>query len=436
MSELSSSLPGFAALPRVRGVRTSLRLDAGRIATGGAAVAVAGLPLVVPRGPGNTSPVDAGILCALFLTVLWSAAVAHRWRLPYVLGAGLFMLGGAIGALVGPAHVAGILAVVQDIALFAWCWCIANLSRSAARLRVLLATWAYSAIGWAVLLFVALALNWSSVAGLRSNEGSRTALTFGDPNYSANYYVVSMMIIWATGRPRNRWLRWAAYGLLIAALASAGSNSGMVSLLVGVVVAAVLGLHRRGGLVPAVALMAAVALGAYVVASTGALDTARKRATTSSWAFIRDGLGRSEVSVAQRSELLTESYHLYSTGGLLGQGPVSTKVRLAAEQAPFVKEAHDDYFAALIERGVIGLFGLLLMLSSLTLRSAALAPCRLRREFADVVIRPNAIVAAVAGTLVAAMVYELLHVRHVWALFGIVAALYEWGRATGPEGRA
>jgi hypothetical protein len=25
-------------------------------------------------------------------------------------------------------------------------------------------------------------------------------------------------------------------------------------------------------------------------------------------------------------------------------------------------------------------------------------------------------------------VYELLHVRHVWTLFAIVAAIYAWGR--------
>jgi hypothetical protein len=48
--------------------------------------------------------------------------------------------------------------------------------------------------------------------------------------------------------------------------------------------------------------------------------------------------------------------------------------------------------------------------------------------FAGIVVRPNALVGAVAGTLVAGTVYELLHVRHVWALFAIVAALSIWGR--------
>ena len=42
------------------------------------------------------------------------------------------------------------------------------------------------------------------------------------------------------------------------------------------------------------------------------------------------------------------------------------------------------------------------------------------------IVKPNALLGALAGTLVASTVYELLHVRHVWALFGLLAALSIW----------
>ena len=45
---------------------------------------------------------------------------------------------------------------------------------------------------------------------------------------------------------------------------------------------------------------------------------------------------------------------------------------------------------------------------------------------AGVIVKPNALLGALAGTLVASTVYELLHVRHVWALFGLLAALSIW----------
>jgi hypothetical protein len=97
-------------------------------------------------------------------------------------------------------------------------------------------------------------------------------------------------------------------------------------------------------------------------------------------------------------------------------------------QAPYVKEAHDDYFAALIERGLIGAFGVVLLLSSVAIRTACLGGGRLTGGYHRVLACPHALAGAVAGTLAAETVYELLHVRHVWALFGFVAAVYMWGR--------
>ena len=51
-----------------------------------------------------------------------------------------------------------------------------------------------------------------------------------------------------------------------------------------------------------------------------------------------------------------------------------------------------------------------------------------RRATAGAWLRMDALAGALAGTLVAMTVYELLHVRHVWALFGVVAAVSIWGR--------
>jgi O-antigen ligase len=107
---------------------------------------------------------------------------------------------------------------------------------------------------------------------------------------------------------------------------------------------------------------------------------------------------------------------------------VSTKPRLTNDLAPFVKEAHDDYLAALVERGAVGCLGLFLLVCAVVARAKSIASSRLSPPFASVVIRPHALVGAVAGTLVAGTVYELLHVRHVWTLFAFLAALYAWGR--------
>jgi hypothetical protein len=399
-----------------------------RLALGAAAASVALLPLLRPEGPGNTAPVDLVIAVAIFASLLWAGTAGIRWRFPYALPVAVFMLGGALGAVVGPVPGAGITALVQDLWLLLWCWAVANVARSPARLKMLLRTWAYSSIVWVTLLFVGLAVGSSFLTGQTTREGSRTSLTLIDPNVSANYYVISLMIIWATRTPRSRPVRLAAYGLLIAAILSTGSNSGVVSLTVAMSVAGLLGLYRRTGAAATIAVACFLLVGAAGAASTISVRAIQERAHSSHYAFLRDGIGRGAVSVEQRGTLLHESIPLYERGGLLGQGPVSTKPRLQTEMAPFVKEAHDDYAAALIERGLIGMVGLLMLIFALGSAGVSVGLSRLKPDFAGVLVRPNALVGALVGTMVAETVYELLHVRHVWALFGLVAAVVLWGR--------
>ncbi len=408
---------GFA--PRVAGERLALGLTA---------VAVAMLPLAVPHGPANTAPIDVLTTTALVACLLWAASTGFRWRFPYIVPLGLALLGGAVGGLAGPVPWAAVVALLQDVVLIAWCWTVVNISHSAKNLRFLLTTWAWSGVGWAVVAFVGLATGSTLLTGQIERQGARVQITLADPSYAANYFFISMMIIWAIRRPRRRVLRLGAYGLLLSALVSTGSNSGMVAVIVGSVVASVLGVYRRYGVPAALSLAVMTLLIGVTLASTVSLSSIQASAHESRFTFIRQGIGRSPDSAGQREGLFHESIRLYKAGNVLGEGPVSTKPRLRREQAPLVKEAHDDYFAALIERGPIGFIGILALVSSLFLRGLFVTKTNLSAGFAATVRRPNALVGAVAGTLIASTVYELLHVRHIWALFAFVAALAIWGR--------
>jgi len=386
------------------------------------------LPLTVPRGPANLGPIDALIAISLLACLFWAGTSGQRWHFPYAISMTLFLAAGALGALFGPVPEAGALAIVQDIFLLAWCWAVMNIGRSSLTLRLLLKTWAYSSIVWAGLLFVGLAVSATFLTGHSAQEGSRTALTFFNPNVSANYYFISIMIIWASGCPRRRGFRFAAYGLLVAALISSGSNSGIVSVIVGVAVAAGLGAYRRGGAAPALTVLALFLLGSYFFASTVSVSEIQDKASASRYTFLREGIGRGAGSVSERTTLLHESIPLFKRGGLLGQGPASTKPRLQEEMAPLVKEAHDDYLAALLERGIAGLAAVLLLLVTIGARAMSVTTRRLGQSFAVAVIRPNALVGAFAGTVVAGTAIESLHLRHVWVLFALIAAVYTWDR--------
>jgi hypothetical protein len=322
----------------------------------------------------------------------------------------------------------GLVALVQDVVLLAWCWSVVNISHSPRSLQILLATWVYSAIGWTVLLFVGMAAGVNGLTGQGTENGTRVAMTLGDPNYAANYLFISIMLVWATARPRHAGLRFAAYALLVTALVLTGSIFGLVSLVMAIAIAGLLGVYRRSGLLPAVTFLSFLVVVGGLAAATIDPKGVQEAAGRSQIAFLRDGLGRSSSESEDRGLLARQSIGLYPDGGALGAGPVSTSVRLREENASYVKEAHDDYLASLIERGLLGVLGLVLLVFSIGVRTLSLCSPRLKEAVGAVVVRPNALVGAVAGTMAAGFAYELLHVRHVWTLFAVVAALYVWGR--------
>lgn len=416
------------------GQATALRLaqawtlSGERLAVVTTAAAVAALPLLEPRGPANLGPVDAFIALALFSSLFWAGSSNPRLRAPYALATGVMVAAGAAGALAGPVPGAGLRAVMQDLWLLAFAICVANVCRTPRGLGLILRTWAYSAVIWATLVLVGELAGYSQLTGTQADLGGRTSLTFGDPNIAAHYFFVSIMVVAATRYPVQRPLRLMAYLLLLSAWALSGSNSGLVQMLLGIVLIALLGIYRRAGPVPAIAATCCLVAVGAVLAPRVPLAHLQDAAHDSRYRVVRDWFGRSEKTTAQRETLFSESIGLYYTGGLVGQGPTSTKHRLEASQAPLAREAHDDYVASLVERGLVGAMGIMVLIGSVAFRTWAVVRRPLSSAFADVVPRAGPLLAAVAGTFVLGTVYEALHVRQVWALFAVVAALYYWGR--------
>ena len=224
--------------------RRSTESDAGldvRVPLAATVVAVALVPFLTPGGPAGIAPVDLFIAIAAAAVMVW-ASVGVKIRAPYAAPVGVLLFAGAAGALAGPVPTAGLLALIQDVWLLAWAIVVANVARSPTGLRLIVHAWVIASVAWATVGLVGVIAGNSFLAGLAANEGGRISLRFGDPNYAANYFVVSIMLIWATSYPRSRVLRMCAYGMLLAAWIFTGSNSGIVSLLVGVTAASILGI--------------------------------------------------------------------------------------------------------------------------------------------------------------------------------------------------
>ena len=393
------------------------------------AAAVATLPLLKPSFGGNASPVDIPILLAVVATGYWLVRSRAAIRLPYLLGMGLMMLGGALAAFLR-ADAGSALALAQDLLMFGWGAALANSFRSAAVLKVVTTTWCYSAIAWAVAFEAAWLVGFGPLSGVRAGNGIRLQGTLGDPNLAADYFVISLFVILACGRPRSRGLRGLAVFIILTAMALTGSNGGAVSLIAATVVATVAWVWKKHGTVPALTagVIAVLLMGASVSGlSLSALELRAAEATP----ILRDSIGRGAESSGSRSTLLHETVSLYEQTGPFGIGPSRTKDWLAQEGASYVKEAHSDYTATLVERGVIGALGLLLLGLSAVRRGTGILVGPLRSDYTSVIRAPQMLLGALVAVFAASSFYEVLHFRHVWALLGLLAGVELWGR----EGR-
>jgi O-antigen ligase len=361
-------------------------------------------------------------------------------RFPYLLPIGLSILAGALASTVAysGAYVSvggGLVTLIQDAFLLAWGITIANLSRDPALLRTIVRAWAISVTCFAALMIIGVFAHIPLLSGEIARNGVRAAVTLGDPNLAANYFICSLLVLRAARYPGRRALRWLCCALIVTAIILTGSNGGVLVLVITTVLGGLFTLARRRGAAPAVITGAALVLAVLAIAPHVHVQGIVAQAQASS-PLLKDSIGRQAESSGSRSTILSESERLYFTADTpFGIGPGGTKSAFQAHQFGYVKMAHDDYSAALLERGVLGGVALVFLFVIIAVRCRRIAARPLRPDYAGIFPRPELLGAAVIGMFISAMFYQVLHFRHLWALLGIIAAVDLWGRWDRDRGR-
>ncbi len=381
-------------------------------------------PMLHPTGPANSSPVDLLLVASIVTALIWLAATHRKLRAPYVIPVLLFIGVGAASGLVSPLPTTALSSLMIDILLFAWCTTVVNVVSAPRAMRYALTAWSWSGIFWAALCVAAWAGHITPLEGLNAADGNRLSFTLGDPNYASWYWDSTIFVVFAARVPRRRWMRFCGYAILLGALTLTESNGGALALGIGVVFLLMVKYYRRHGWAGAIAtlLIAAMAGGGFFTLVP--LNSIRQWAATSGQPLLVNSIGRSAQSAGERSQLEGESMALYQqSDGVLGLGPMSTKQLLANEYAPYSNEAHNDWLAALSERGVIGVFALLLLAGCVASRAGPVLRRPLSAPMATAVAAPAGIVAAILAIGVNSYFEEVLHFRSLWLLLGIAAVL-------------
>lgn len=421
LTVLATADPSWSSSPAVR-TRTRRPLPL-RWAV---AATVCLLPFIVPTGPGNTTLADVAMAAAMALAVLWVGWTGLPLTFPYAVGMGGLVLGGAIAANLAGGTLGTGVVLVQDVVLLLWAATLTLGRHDPAVVGTVVRAWALTAVVFSTVMVFAYLAGMATLAGVDGSNGVRASYTFKDPNLAASYLVVSLVVMAASQRPRPRVVRWWGYLVVLLAIAFTGSNGGILSLLVGLVIMLLVSRLKKDGPRVATLLLALVMTGGLVAVLVVAprVDIDALRFEVAQMApLLRDSVARSGDSGGERALLLEEGGRLWFSGAVTGVGPGRTKYVLQESQAPYVKEAHNDYLATLLERGIIGGLGLLALVGAMVARCTVLVTGSLPRAFADHVPRAWLLVAVTPVMLLSANFYEVLHFRHLWTWLGLLAAL-------------
>jgi hypothetical protein len=392
------------------------------------AAAIVALPLLRPPGPGHVTPSDLLMGVAILAVIWWAGTERIPFHLPYAVPMGILIVAGGVAAQFSVAPASSMLAIGQDAFLLIWAGAIATFCRTPENLSVVLGAWSWGAGAWATAVIAGVASHQWSLVGANGAVGGRAELWFDNPNMAGNYFLISLFVVLLGRHPRRPWVRAVVSAVLVAAIVLTGSNAALLSLALGVLAMTLVAISRRADLLNAIAVSALVGVVVFGAAFYVVEHEIPQRLAQSSNELISKSVARGPRSAAGRSTLFSEEFQLYRTGSLLGRGPASTKTNLELGDGSIVKEAHDDYLAALVERGPIGVVGLLVLLAGIWVRAFSVSFRPLKAPWARTLSNPAALIGAGVALVVTSTTHELLHYRHVWALLGVLAALHLFAR--------
>jgi O-antigen ligase len=400
------------------------------------AATIALLPLLVPRGPGQSAPVDAAALLFVAFSLLGLLRRGRPLHLPAKGALALIVAASVVATVASLSLSDSLLSLLIEAYLILLFQCVANELRGDRQaLRVALTVWAVAALAWAAVFigfqYHLLPEGLQQLLVENSNgRGYRVSGASKNPNMAASYMMTSFFVLLASPWPRRRLARVAAAGWLLLATWVTGSNGALLGLTAGVAVLVVAACLRgsrtrrqRLRVVGAALVAGVLALSAALllvgVPQVGVADVQAVARQERKGAFGAN-VGRLDRSIGSRLTIWSNAWQGAGSRMVVGVGPA------AAPRIPFAtgtlrRGLHNDYLAFLIERGLLGLLGLLAF-CVIVLRWSGRLLAALPRDDAAGRWRLAGLGGGVVANLMLATNHESFHFRHLWVLVGLVWA--------------
>ncbi|MBN1812159.1 MAG: O-antigen ligase family protein [Anaerolineae bacterium] len=369
------------------------------------------LPLIRPAGPGQTALADAALIALSLLTwpILWRAR--RPLRLPLVGPQWLIWTGSLIATLVSTNTIGCTVTLAQDVYIFVWFLMTCN-AIEPEDLPWLGRAWVVTALVQSGLIV----LGAFAGVGALANEWGRGVGTFINPNMAASYLVTSFFVYLTTPFPRSRMLRVAGGVLLLVAAVATGSNAGLAALATGLVALLAFRLvNQQRALWPwlGLAALTGTVFCLLVVLSMPSGSLAIMAALSDTKGVLLLTLGRLGKGFVSRANIWTTAWQAFQRCPT-GLGPGASRAGLGGE-------LHNDFLSHLVERGALGLIGLLWSIRE-TFACLWKMP-RVERELdRRFPLAVGPLLAGFASTLPFMLTHEILHFRHHWIFLALIFA--------------
>ncbi|HEV8352610.1 MAG TPA: O-antigen ligase family protein [bacterium] len=350
--------------------------------------------------------VNVAILGGYLLTFIL-AGKRPRWY--FLLPIWVYMVGSLTGMFNSQALGINLYTLAQDVYLYVWFVALCVIMTSQDDVNYLAAAWCVAAVLVMMIGFFG--------AGVTESV-FREEFTFRNPNRASAYFMTTMAMMFAPVFNDRRWLRGAMIVLSGFAVWSTGSIGTFASFAVGAAVLMSVTMYlRTGGFW--VARQAAVLLlaGLAVYASVTYADIESTLASR-----IPASFGRAARSYATRQEIWAAGLDEFRQHPF-GIGPASffQQVELGRGLGTTGSlELHSDYVATLVERGVVGLSGLLLLIVMVGRELIRLVRTVRGAGRRDLQLWSGALCGAMVGYFTYSLTHEALHHDTLWLLLAIV----------------
>lgn len=351
------------------------------------------------------------ILNVFLLLLLLFSLRLDRIRLYFVVPFLIYMLGGVLGMFSSEVVFLNTYTLAQDVYLYIWFSVMCVLLQSERRDEHLVTAWICS-----VLLIITL----DHVIGLGMSS-RRAEFSFANPSRAGSYFAFTFFFLFHPVIPRV--FKIIGGAAIFMAIGATGSRGGFLMWLLGSVIFVWAWVYVRTprGLRPLqhLGFGLLVVVGVYTSDRWAGMDPLTRFAAYGS-PLVAERLETSDSGLETREENWAAGLETFREHPM-GIGPLSWQNQVEREGQD-QKGAHSDFFASLVERGVVGFIGFLLFLGAITVKIFKMLRLYAHRGDRRRGIWAAALTAAFIGYVSYGTTHEMLHHETFWLLLALIVS--------------